>query len=173
MTKTIFVLFVILIIISAAGWLFIQKGRQAQESTIHDVTASLSPSVEPSPLPSPSGGKMTTLEGGLQIQDIIVGSGAQAGTGDMVTVNYVGMFPDGRKFDSSYDRGQPFQFILGEGQVIDGWDQGIAGMREGGKRKLIIPPAMAYGQGGAGDIIPPNATLVFEAELLAVQKPKN
>ncbi len=115
---------------------------------------------------------MITLEGGLQIQDIIVGSGAQAGTGDMVSVNYIGMFPDGKKFDSSYDRGQPFQFILGGGMVIKGWDQGVAGMRVGGKRKLVIPPALAYGQEGAGGIIPPNATLVFEVELLAVRQPK-
>lgn len=171
MTKAIFVFFVVLIVISAAGWLFIRKGRQAQESTIHDVTASLGPSVEPSP--SISEGKMTTLEGGLQIQDIVAGSGAQAGAGDTVSVNYVGMFTDGRKFDNSYDRGQPFQFTLGGGQVIKGWDQGVAGMRVGGKRKLIIPPALAYGQGGAGNgLIPPNATLVFEVELLAVQKPQ-
>ena len=101
-------------------------------------------------------------------QDIQEGTGEAAKIGDNVTVHYAGTFPDGRPFDSSYERGQPFTFRLGAGQVIQGWDQGVAGMKVGGKRKLIIPPHLAYGPRGAGGVIPPNATLVFEVELLKV-----
>jgi len=104
----------------------------------------------------------------LQIDEQVVGEGAEAKSGDTVTVHYTGWLTDGTKFDSSVDRGQPFQFRLGIGQVIRGWDEGVAGMKIGGKRKLTIPPDMGYGQRGAGALIPPNATLVFEVELLGV-----
>jgi len=104
----------------------------------------------------------------LQIDEQVVGEGAEAKSGDTVTVHYTGWLTDGTKFDSSVDRGQPFQFRLGIGQVIRGWDEGVAGMKVGGKRKLTIPPDMGYGQRGAGALIPPNATLVFEVELLGV-----
>jgi len=105
----------------------------------------------------------------LQIEDIEVGSGAEAtGSGQTVTVHYTGWLTDGTKFDSSVDRGNPFQFPLGVGMVIKGWDQGVAGMKVGGKRKLTIPPDLGYGASGAGGVIPPNATLVFEVELLEV-----
>ena len=106
----------------------------------------------------------------LQIEDIEVGSGAEAtaGSGQTVTVHYTGWLTDGTKFDSSVDRGTPFQFPLGIGMVIKGWDQGVAGMKVGGKRKLTIPPDLGYGAAGAGGVIPPNATLVFEVELLEV-----
>ena len=107
--------------------------------------------------------------------DTVVGSGAEAGPG-RVTVHYTGWLHDpaksdghGKKFDSSVDRGQPFDFQLGAGQVIRGWDEGVAGMKVGGKRTLIIPPGLAYGTMGAGDAIPPGATLIFEVELLAVK----
>lgn len=96
------------------------------------------------------------------------GNGAVAKAGDRVSVHYVGTLTDGKKFDSSRDRNQPFQFTLGQGQVIKGWDQGVAGMKVGEKRKLTIPPAMAYGVQGRPPVIPPNATLVFEVELMAV-----
>lgn len=113
-----------------------------------------------------------TLPSGLQIADIEVGTGAEATAGQQVTVHYTGWLYEngaaGAKFDSSKDRGQPFQFGLGAGQVIRGWDEGFAGMKVGGTRKLIIPPAMGYGARGAGGVIPPNATLLFEVELLGV-----
>lgn len=105
---------------------------------------------------------------GLQITDTTTGSGPEALSGKVLTVHYSGFLQNGTKFDSSLDRGQPFRFRLGEGMVIRGWDEGMVGMKVGGKRKLVIPPAMGYGERGAGAAIPPNSTLVFEVELLAV-----
>jgi FKBP-type peptidyl-prolyl cis-trans isomerase len=99
--------------------------------------------------------------------DLVTGTGATAASGDTVTVHYVGTFTNGQKFDSSYDRNQPFVFRVGAGQVIAGWDQGVPGMRVGGKRRLTIPPDLAYGSRGQGPI-PPNSTLVFEIELLSI-----
>lgn len=104
----------------------------------------------------------------MEIEDQVVGTGAEAGSGNTVTVHYTGWLTDGTKFDSSVDRNQPFRFLLGVGQVIAGWDQGVPGMKVGGKRKLTIPPELGYGARGAGGVIPPNATLVFEVELLGV-----
>jgi FKBP-type peptidyl-prolyl cis-trans isomerase len=105
----------------------------------------------------------------LTIEDIKVGTGAEAKSGNTVTVNYSGWLTDGSQFDSSYTSGQPFTFPLGQGQVIPGWDKGVEGMKVGGVRKLVIPPDMGYGAQGAGGVIPPNATLVFQVELLSVQ----
>lgn len=103
------------------------------------------------------------------IETQVQGKGEAAGSGDTVEVHYTGWLTDGKKFDSSRDRGQPFSFRLGMGQVIQGWDKGVAGMRPGEKRKLTIPPELGYGARGAGRDIPPNATLVFEVELLRVR----
>jgi len=106
----------------------------------------------------------------LMIRDVVVGTGAEAVPGKAVSVQYVGMLPDGTVFDASARHGgQPFTFNLGAGDVIRGWDQGVAGMKVGGKRQLVIPPDLAYGERGAGSVIPPNATLIFEVELIGVQ----
>lgn len=112
----------------------------------------------------------TTTASGLQYEDTIVGTGAEVQPSRTVTVHYTGWLFDngeqGEKFDSSKDRGEPFMFPLGGGMVIKGWDEGVQGMKEGGQRTLIIPPALGYGARGAGGVIPPNATLKFEVELL-------
>src|SRR5439155_14953523 len=105
------------------------------------------------------------------IRDVVIGSGARADLGDTLTVHYVGRLQDGTRFDSSYDRGQPFVFIVGVGQVIRGWDLGVPGMRVGGRRQLTIPPDLAYGSRGAGTMIPPNATLIFDVELMRATPP--
>jgi FKBP-type peptidyl-prolyl cis-trans isomerase len=104
----------------------------------------------------------------LKYEDLTSGTGAQAGPGDQLTVQYTGWLADGTKFDSSRDRDRPFIFPLGAGKVIKGWEAGVAGMKVGGKRKLTIPPELGYGARGAGGVIPPDATLVFEVELLKV-----
>ncbi|MBI1859593.1 MAG: FKBP-type peptidyl-prolyl cis-trans isomerase [Deltaproteobacteria bacterium] len=106
--------------------------------------------------------------GGLKLEDVKAGTGPEAVSGKEVTVHYTGKLTDGKKFDSSLDRKQPFKFILGAGQVISGWDKGVAGMKVGGKRKLTIPPDMGYGKNGVPGVIPPDSTLVFDVELLAV-----
>ena len=114
--------------------------------------------------PAPSASAPTPLEK----QDLVTGAGAEAKKGSAVTVHYVGTLLDGKKFDSSRDRGKPFSFIVGESKVIQGWHQGVLGMRVGGKRKLTIPPRLGYGEAGSPPEIPPNATLLFEIELLHV-----
>ncbi|MGH7164274.1 MAG: FKBP-type peptidyl-prolyl cis-trans isomerase [Nitrospiraceae bacterium] len=110
-----------------------------------------------------------TTESGLQYVDLVKGTGRQAEPGNSATVHYTGWLANGTKFDSSLDRKEPFSFRVGGGQVIQGWDEGVKGMKVGGKRKLIIPPNLGYGARGAGNVIPPNATLTFEVELLEVR----
>jgi len=110
--------------------------------------------------------KMT--DSGLKYEDIAVGEGESAATGQTVRVHYTGWLTSGTKFDSSLDRSDPFSFPLGGGRVIRGWDEGVQGMKVGGRRKLTIPPQLGYGASGAGGVIPPNATLVFEVELLEI-----
>jgi peptidylprolyl isomerase len=105
---------------------------------------------------------------GLGYVEIVEGTGAQPKTGENVSVHYTGWLENGRKFDSSHDRGQPLVFPIGRGRVIKGWDEGVGSMKVGGKRKLIIPAPLGYGAQGAGGVIPPNATLIFEVELVAV-----
>jgi FKBP-type peptidyl-prolyl cis-trans isomerase len=119
-----------------------------------------------------AGAAMVTTASGLQYEDKVQGTGATAAAGAMVSVHYTGwLFTNGvagAKFDSSKDRGEPFRFPLGGGRVIRGWDEGVAGMKVGGTRRLVIPPDLGYGAHGAGGVIPPNATLLFEVDLLAV-----
>lgn len=112
------------------------------------------------------GGKVVTTSSGLKYLDIVVGNGRKAELGDTATVHYTGWLRDGTKFDSSLDRHEPFSFRIGSGMVIKGWDEGVGTMKKGGKRRLIIPPHLGYGRRGAGNIIPPNATLTFEVELI-------
>ena len=109
------------------------------------------------------------LKSGLKYIEVEVGEGSSAVSGKEVTVRYTGTFPDGKKFDSSVDRDEPFTFKLGAGQVIKGWDEGVAGMRIGGKRKLFIPSELGYGKRGAGSVIPPDSELCFDVELLGVE----
>jgi len=119
--------------------------------------------------PTPVTGKPQTTLSGVEYWDIKVGTGQTAVAGKRLSMHYTGWLTNGKKFDSSLDRGEPFEFTLGRGQVIKGWDEGVAGMKVGGKRQLKIPPAAGYGARGAGNVIPPNATLIFDVELVAVK----
>jgi len=118
---------------------------------------------------TPAASNVVTTASGLKYEVLREGNGPVATAGQTVSVHYTGWLTDGTKFDSSVDRGQPFSFTLGAGQVIKGWDEGVAGMKVGEKRKLTIPSDLGYGDRGAGSVIPPNATLVFDVELLGIQ----
>jgi FKBP-type peptidyl-prolyl cis-trans isomerase len=126
------------------------------------------PTAAPSPAPTPSAA--AAPEAPLDIKDVVVGKGPAAKAGDKVKVHYTGTLTNGTEFDSSRKRNQPFEFTLGKGMVIKGWDQGVAGMKVGGKRKLTIPPSLGYGARGAGGSIPPNSTLLFDVELVEIEK---
>ena len=125
------------------------------------------PTIQPAPTITKDKKAMITTSSGLQYVDTVEGTGASPTKGQTVTVHYTGTLQDGKKFDSSRDRGQPFQFKIGVGQVIKGWDEGVGTMKVGGRRQLVIPPALGYGARGIGPI-PPNATLLFDVELLGV-----
>jgi peptidylprolyl isomerase len=139
-----------------------KKPEEPSEKT--DRKTETKPQEKESKVPQPS-----PLANGLQMIDEKIGDGAEAKANQLITVHYTGRLSDGTKFDSSVDRGKPFQFMLGVGQVIKGWDQGVVGMKVGGKRKLVIPPDLGYGARGAGALIPPNATLEFDVELISVE----
>ncbi len=142
-------------------------------STNSSTTPPAAPSASTKPLcqdqPAPATGLTDASVTELKMEDMLVGTGAEAITGKTVVVNYIGRLVDGKKFDASCDRNQPFDFPLGAGAVIKGWDQGVAGMKVGGKRRLIIPSSLGYGAQGAGGVIPPNAALVFDVELVEVK----
>ena len=148
----------IAIIILVGGVYYFTRADQAGDGVSNSSTAGLS-----SAETSESFGILN-----MNIEILREGTGKEAKAGDRATVNYVGSFEDGTKFDSSVDRGQPFTFILAEGSVIQGWELGVEGMKAGEKRRLTIPPELAYGEQGAGGVIPPNATLIFEIDMLAV-----
>ena len=142
---------------------------QTQQSVDENDKQTSSITITPEPTSQVLSEEDTNEEGGtMQSEDIVVGTGDEAVAGKTVTVNYVGTLTDGTNFDASADHGQPFTFMLGAGNVIKGWDTGVVGMKVGGKRKLTIPPELAYGDQQAGSI-PPNSTLVFEIELLKVE----
>lgn len=144
--------------------------KEAPVATTAAVAPVTVPAPTPAPVPAPTQeAKVHTLPSGLVYEDLVVGEGQVAEAGHSATVHYTGWLTDGTKFDSSLDRGDPFQFSLGAGQVIRGWDEGVQGMHIGGKRKLTIPSDLGYGSRGAGGVIPPNATLVFEVELLGLK----
>lgn len=127
------------------------------------------PSQVPGEAAQPGEENIVTTPSGLKYVDLVVGRGNPVGPGKRVTVDYVGKLEDGKVFDSSQSHGKPFTFVMGQRGVIAGWTEGIATMREGGKRKLIIPPQLGYGADGAGDVIPPNAVLLFDIEVLKVE----
>ena len=129
------------------------------------------PAEKPEAKPSAKPEAKAPPESPMTKTDLVVGKGPEAKAGDVVSVHYVGTLTDGKEFDASKKHGKPFEFPLGRGQVIKGWDEGVVGMKVGGKRKLVIPPSKAYGANGAPPVIPPFATLVFEVELLEIKKP--
>lgn len=151
-------------VITSAGW----ARQRVEDNPTVQVQAEESPDLEELETEPPVTDLQTT-ESGLQYADLQVGDGASPEKGDTVVVQYTGRLEDGTVFDSSYQRSQPFSFTLGVGQVIQGWDEGVASMQVGGKRRLVIPPELAYGSRGAGGVIPPNATLEFDVELLDVR----
>ncbi len=180
--KNIFVYIIIIAVIVIGAWLFMRKGSGT--ASLYDVSrpsgearsegaaptesATSTPSVSVTQTSKPT--NMIKTTSGLQYQDVVVGTGAVAKAGQTVTVQYTGTLENGKKFDSSYDRSEPFLFKLGVGEVIKGWDEGVAGMKVGGKRKLIIPASLGYGAQNVGNgLIPPNSVLLFDVELVAVK----
>ena len=188
MTKNFIIGIAFIAIVLGLGALFIQQQTNQKNPLDNKLTNSASPIATITPVPTPTqpplliqtpqpqivgqtssqSGNMVTMANGLKIQDEVIGQGQEVKSGNTVTVHYLGTLENGTKFDSSYDRSQPFSTQIGVGTVIKGWDEGIVGMKVGGKRKLIIPAELGYGAQAAGSI-PPNSTLIFEVELLAVK----
>ena len=180
MTKNFITGIIFIAVVLGLGALFIAQQTSQKNPLDNKITSSATPAPTPTPTiqitqtPQPTAqnstqsGTMVTMSDGLQTQDLTVGNGKEAKAGDTVTVNYLGTLENGTKFDSSYDRNQPFTTQIGVGAVIKGWDEGIPGMKIGGKRKLIIPAQLGYGAQSAGTI-PPNSVLVFEVELLGIK----
>ncbi|MBT9587152.1 FKBP-type peptidyl-prolyl cis-trans isomerase [bacterium] len=148
----------------------VASSSPAPVDTVNSPTASATPEASATPAPKPLGPAVKT-KSGLKYEVFKKGEGEVAQNNQKVFVHYTGVLENGTKFDSSLDRGEPFDFILGTGAVIKGWDEGVAGMKVGEKRKLTIPPDLAYGEAGAGGLIPPGATLIFDVELVKVEAP--
>src|ERR1035437_4249940 len=180
MTKNFITGIIFIAVVLGLGALFIAQQTSQKNPLDNKITSSATPAPTPTPTiqitqtPQPAeqnssqSGTMVTMSDGLKIQELTVGNGKEAKAGDTVTVNYLGTLENGTKFDSSYDRNQPFTTQIGVGAVIKGWDEGIPGMKIGGKRKLIVPAALGYGAQATG-AIPPNSVLVFEVELLGIK----
>jgi len=159
---------IFLIVLVLAGAIFVFAKSNSTNNQVFPTStpsATIIPAETPQASPSATVNKMDELK----VEDEVAGTGAEAVAGKSVTVNYTGTLTDGTKFDSSLDHGQPFVFNLGAGQVIQGWDEGVVGMKVGGKRKLTIPPSLGYGSAGIPGAIPGNATLIFDIELLKVE----
>lgn len=161
MNKTSIIILVIILILIAVAVYFLVR----PESGVSKSQASLQGAQQNQNQQTPASYDIQ----GMKVETLTQGSGNAAKSGDTVTVNYVGTLQDGTKFDSSIDRGQPFEFTLGQNSVIQGWELGVVGMKVGEKRRLTIPPELGYGSRGAGGIIPPNATLIFEIDLLGIK----
>ena len=178
MTKSIFAITLIIVFFGIAAFVFYRKSNNTNDTAKIGLNPSVSimPSPAPSlilmPSPTPESNKMIQMENGLKIQDLRVGTGPEAKTGDTISVNYIGSLDNGTVFDASAKHGGPATFQIGVGKLIRGWDIGIPGMKVGGKRKLIVPSSLGYGSQNIGNgAIPSNSTLIFEVELLAVQSP--
>ncbi len=176
--KNIFMYIIVIAVVAVGAWLFMRKGSgtpslynaSPSASPTVDASASVSPTATPTATASPVG-KVITTASGLQYQDEVIGTGALAKSGQTVSVQYTGSLTNGTVFDSTASHGgTPFSFQLGVGQVIKGWDEGVAGMKVGGKRKLVIPASLGYGSQDVGNgLIPPNSVLIFEVELVSVK----
>ena len=156
MNKNLLIAILVLVFVVMGGYFFWQNNNK-------NSVAALSQSQQQNQQPSDN----YDIQG-MKVEILTQGTGEGAKAGDLITVNYVGTLEDGTKFDSSIDRGQPFAFTLGQNSVIQGWEQGLLGMKPGEKRKLTIPPELAYGEQGAGGVIPPNATLIFEVDMISI-----
>lgn len=161
MSKTLLIIVIIILIVIIIGIYLIARNISQNSTTASQQNANQNAQ-------NSNSTSITYNIQGMKVEILQQGSGVGAKSGDTVTVNYVGTLQDGTKFDSSIDRGQPFQFILGQNSVIQGWELGVVGMKVGEKRKLTIPPELAYGSQGAGGVIPPNATLNFEIDMLKI-----
>lgn len=170
MVKNYFAYIILIVLVAIAAWFFIDK---ASKSKIADTNNLINPTPTVTSLPKivDQNNEWIKLENGLEYQDLEIGAGGrEAKNGDKVFAHYTGILKDGTKFDSSYNRGEPFSFTLGGGEVIKGWDIGLLGMKVGGKRKLIIPPKLGYGNRNIGNgLIPSNSTLYFDVELMNIQ----
>ena len=172
MSKSIFIFTILVVFVGIMVWFVVQKTkRPAAEIDLGvEPQAQVSDGTGLNKEPTSGLGQPIQYDNGLVVQDVVVGNGKTAENGDTLSAHYTGALEDGTVFDESYGRGQPIQFVLGSGKLIKGWELGLIGMKEGGKRRLVIPPELGYGSQGAGGVIPPNATLLFEIELVSVQK---